>query len=241
MIPTDRRSIDEALDEIRFLLHQIAARLDQCRVCVEAMIGQQEHHRLEAALALDRKGLGRHVALHRGVLVGKERLRIERVGLHFRFVEAEVGLEPLEIGRHALFRHEQRPCLQIFELRDAGMRDEHLRIFLEACGHRDGRNVLRNGIERLQRIGAHEEIEFPDREQDRLFTFGPPGTMVTSRPYLFMCRRRAPDRNRRARPPPPSWCRSEPCRAPATASKRSPRRRQFRQSRRILMARLLST
>ena len=46
------------------------------------------------------------------------------------------------------------------------MRDQHLRVLLEDRRHRDGRNVLLDRVEGLQRIGAHEEVELADRQQD---------------------------------------------------------------------------
>src|SRR5262249_28332545 len=49
-IPAENRGIDEAPDEVRPALDQIAARLDQGRIGVEAVIRQQEDLRLEAAL-----------------------------------------------------------------------------------------------------------------------------------------------------------------------------------------------
>src|SRR5262245_47994829 len=55
------------------------------------------------------------------------------------------------------------------------MRDENLRIFLEAGGHRNGRNILRDRIERLQLSGAHEEVEPTDRQQDAVVYVRPSG------------------------------------------------------------------
>ena len=128
----------------------------------------QEHLRLEAGRLLDREGLGGDVALHRALLVGEERLRIGGVGLHLRFAEAEVGLEPLEVAREPLLGDEQRELLQVLEFLDAlaGMRHQHLRLLLEHGGDRERRDVLLDRVEALQRVGAHEEVELADRQQD---------------------------------------------------------------------------
>ena len=45
------------------------------------------------------------------------------------------------------------------------MRDEDLRVLLEHGGDVDGRHVLRDGVEALQRIGAQIEIDLADRQQ----------------------------------------------------------------------------
>src|SRR5581483_7030516 len=58
------------------------------------------------------------------------------------------------------------PRLQILELRNVRMRHKDLRVPLEARSNGDRRDILRNRIERLQRIGAHEEIDLPDWKQD---------------------------------------------------------------------------
>src|SRR5262249_918341 len=55
VIPADRRGIDEALHEIGTFLYQIASSLDQGRVTVETMMGQQEHRWFEVTLTFDRK------------------------------------------------------------------------------------------------------------------------------------------------------------------------------------------
>ena len=46
------------------------------------------------------------------------------------------------------------------------MRDEDLRVFLEQRGDLDHRHVLGDGIKTLQRVGAEEEIDLADRQQD---------------------------------------------------------------------------
>ena len=46
------------------------------------------------------------------------------------------------------------------------MRDQNLRVFLEARRHHDGRNIVLDRVETLQRVGAHEKVEFADGEQN---------------------------------------------------------------------------
>ena len=46
------------------------------------------------------------------------------------------------------------------------MRDQHLRVLLEQRRDLDRRNVLRDRVEALQRVGAEEEIDLADRQQD---------------------------------------------------------------------------
>ena len=167
IVPADRRGIDEALHQVGLLLHHLAARLDQGRVAVEAVIGDQEDLRLELSFLLDREGLRRHIALHRALLVDQERRRIEGVGLHLVLREAELGLHPFEIGLQPFGRDEQRQLLQVLELlRLSGMRHQHLRLLLEHGCDGDGRNVLRDRVEALQRIRAHEEIDLAGEQRD---------------------------------------------------------------------------
>ena len=45
------------------------------------------------------------------------------------------------------------------------MREQHLRVLLEHGGDVDDRHILRDGVEALQRVGAHEEIELADGHQ----------------------------------------------------------------------------
>ena len=116
---------------------------------------------LKRPCVLDRVGLGRHIALHCAPLVGQERLRVEGVGLHLLLAEAEVVHHPLEVRSQALLGNEQRQLLQVLEFLDAlvGMRQQHLRILLEDRGDDQGRDVLRDRVERLQRVGAHVEFD----------------------------------------------------------------------------------
>ena len=88
-------------------------------------------------------------------------------GLTSIVLEAEIGFQPLVIARHSLRRDEDRQFFQIFELADAliGMREQHLRVLLEHGGDVDDRHILRDGVEALQRVGAHEEIELADGHQ----------------------------------------------------------------------------
>ena len=47
-----------------------------------------------------------------------------------------------------------------------GMRDQHLRVLLEIGRDFDGRDVLRDRVEALQRVGGQEEVDLADRQQD---------------------------------------------------------------------------
>ena len=47
-----------------------------------------------------------------------------------------------------------------------GMRDQDLRILLEDRRNGQRRNVPLDGIERLERVRAHVEFDFPGRQQD---------------------------------------------------------------------------
>src|SRR5262249_18935203 len=185
VIPAQNRGLDEAADEIRLLLDEIAARLDQGRIGVEAVIGQQEDLRLEAAMLLDRIWFRGDVTLHRRVLVGQERLRVERVGLHLGFAESELGLHPLEIGSDALLGDEQGQLLKVLEFLHArvGMRDQDLRVLLEHRRDRDRRDLLATASNACSRLALMKKSILPTGSRMRLLTCGPPGTIVTSRPY----------------------------------------------------------
>ena len=62
-----------------------------------------------------------------------------------------------------------------FSMPWSGMRQQHLRVFLEHRGDRDGRHILLDRVEGLQRIGAHEEIDLADRQQDAVVHIRPAG------------------------------------------------------------------
>src|SRR5262249_33820073 len=47
-----------------------------------------------------------------------------------------------------------------------GMRDQNLRVLLEHGGDRKRGDVARDRVEALQRVGAHEEVELADRQQE---------------------------------------------------------------------------
>jgi len=66
----------------------------------------------------------------------------------------------------------------------AWVRDHHLRVLLENRRDRQRRDVLLDRVKALQRVRAHEKSIFLASSGRRLFTCGPPGTIVTSRPYF---------------------------------------------------------
>jgi len=63
--------------------------------------------------------------------------------------------------------NQQGELLEVLEFLDAliGMGEQDLRVLLEHGGDRNGRNVLRNRVEALQRVRAHEEVELAREEQ----------------------------------------------------------------------------
>ena len=168
VVPADDRGIDEALRDVGLAIDELAPRLDQGGIALEAVVGEQEHLRLPSRDLGDGKGLGGHVALHSAVHVDDEGLRIERIGPHLRVGEAEFALEPLEVGGDAFLRDEQRQPLEVAQAVDAaiGVGNHHLRVLLEHRRDREGRNALRHRIERLQRVRAHEEVDAADRQQE---------------------------------------------------------------------------
>src|ERR1700761_5091697 len=115
MIPADDRSVEEELIEIRIFFDQIAPFLDNGGIGVEAVISEQQYARLESGTLFDRERLGGDIALHRALLVGDERLRIEGIGFNLVLAELVFGLQPLEVARNPLLGNEQRQRLQIFE------------------------------------------------------------------------------------------------------------------------------
>jgi uncharacterized protein (UPF0548 family) len=52
------------------------------------------------------------------------------------------------------------------------MGQENLRILLEDGGDRDHRHVIGDGVERLQRVCRHEEIELARDQQDAIVRVG---------------------------------------------------------------------
>ena len=138
------------------------------------MVGEQDHTRLEARRLLHGVGLGGDIALHCALLVHDEGLRIEGVGLHLALAEPVFGLQPLEVARDTFLGDQQRQRLEIFEFCNFGFRmgQENLRILLEDGGDRDQRHVVGDGVERLQRVRAHEEVELAGGQQDAVVGVG---------------------------------------------------------------------
>ena len=167
MVPADHRGIDEALHQVGLLVDQFAAGLDQGRIGVEAIIRQQDDARLEAGAFFDCERLGGDIALHRALLVGEKRLRIEGVGLDLVLAESVFGLQPLKIARDPLLGHEQRQRLEILQPGDLGFRmgQENLRVLLEDGGDGYHRHLVGDRIERLQGVGGHEEVELAGDQQ----------------------------------------------------------------------------
>jgi len=125
------------------------------------------------ALVLDGVRFGADIALHGRVLVGEKWLRIESVRLDLGFIEAEIGFEPQEVARHTLLGDKQSELLQVLELLHVGISDQDLRFFLKARRHHDGRDIVFDRIEALQRIGAHEEVDLADRQQNAVIHVRP--------------------------------------------------------------------
>ena len=168
IVPADDGGIDEALHQIGLLVDDLVPRLDQGRIGVKAVVGDQDHARLDPGRLLDRIGLRGDVALHRALLVGEERLRVEGIGPHLLLVEAVLRLQPLIIAGDAFLGDEQRQRLEIFKLGDLQfrVRQKNLRILLEDRRHRRHRHIVGDGIKGLQRVRGHEEIELA-RDQER--------------------------------------------------------------------------
>ena len=182
--------------------------------------------RLEAGLLLDRVGLGRDVALHGAALVGEERLRIGGVGLHLRLAEAEVGLEPLEVAREPLARDEQRELLEVLELLDALVRDAPSAPAAPSGTWRRPRAIgmfCSTASKLCSVFAAHEEVDLADRQQDAVVHVRPARHDGDVEAVLSIgaVGQRLVD-GRRARPAPPSWCRTTPCRAAAAPAACAP-------------------
>src|SRR5271166_6353985 len=95
VIPANRGGVDEALDEIRVLLDQLAPRLDQGRIGRVAVVGEQEDVRPELALLLDLVGLSRDIALLDRRLVLDEGCGIEIVWSDVLDLEAVGERQPV--------------------------------------------------------------------------------------------------------------------------------------------------
>jgi hypothetical protein len=135
---------------------------------VEAIIRQQKHFWLEACRLLNGHRFRREIALHHRLLVGEEGSRVEGVGLCLLFPETMLGSHPLVERGEAFLGHEDIVgFLQIGEgvKTLAGVRDQHLRLLLEAGGNRNRGNVLLHRREGLQHIAAHVEIDAADGQQ----------------------------------------------------------------------------
>ena len=148
------------------------------------MIGEQDDGRLEPGLLLDRVGLRGDIALHRAFLVGEERLRVEGIGFYLFLGETVFGFQPLEIAGDAFLGHEQRQRLEILQFCHFGfrMRQKHLRVLLEHRGDGDHRHIVATASNDCSVFALMKKSSLPAISSVRLFTLGPPGTMVTSRP-----------------------------------------------------------
>jgi hypothetical protein len=71
-----------------------------------------------------------------------------------------LGDHPLVIGGEAVVPDQERQVLQLFPaVGDAGMGEDDLRVLLEDRGDVDDRDLLGRGVERLQQVAAHVELD----------------------------------------------------------------------------------
>ena len=191
---------DESRQRIGAFAQRIAPHGEHFGIGRIALLGEQEHHRLDAAF-LDRKRLGGREALLRQLRVDEKGLHAERVGTLLVVGEAVALLQPRPEGRVARRADRDRLSLEVLELRHAGMRDQHGGIFLERRG--DGRHgdVLLDGGEHLQRV-AHHDVELsggeelqavhlraahPDRDVEAVLAIGSFGDGLVEASMLRLC------------------------------------------------------
>ena len=79
IVPALDRAIDKAFHDLWLVGHGVFQGLDGGRIAGIAVIGQQPQIRLEARLLCHRKGFGRDIALHAGLVIGDERGRVKGV------------------------------------------------------------------------------------------------------------------------------------------------------------------
>jgi hypothetical protein len=93
---------------------------------------------------------------------------VESVGFDLVLAELVFGFQPLEIAGNPFLGNEQRQRLQVLDLGDFRfrMRQEHLRVLLKHRRDVDHRDIVGDGVERLQRVRAEEEIELTGDQQD---------------------------------------------------------------------------
>ena len=144
-------------------------------------------------MALDRERLGGDVALHGRVFVGTERLRIKDVRLQLGFVDAEVGLQPMEITGHAFFGDEQRQLLQVLEFIDVpGCAISTCGSFWKVAAMAMVElscaitSRLCSELALLQRIGAYEEGDLAHGEQNAVVHVRPAGDDGYVQPLLIV-------------------------------------------------------
>ena len=189
------------------------ARLDRRRVGVEAVVGEQEDVRLEAAPAVSTaKGSEVSIALLGRFLVGDERAGIEGVGLHLLLLEAVGGLHPADRRRRA--PPCRRRCGAFF--RSSNVSSPTPGCDMSICG--SFWNMAATAMvgmfcstadEGLDHVAAHVEVDAcRSAAACGCWPAGRPAGSSRRARIWHRCRRRPPGRSRRARPRRASWCRS---------------------------------
>nr|AIF26930.1 putative nitrate/sulfonate/bicarbonate family ABC transporter substrate-binding protein [uncultured bacterium fosmid pJB190D12_contig I] len=155
--PALRRGAQESRQHVTTLLQRVARDDQRLGVRGIAQVGEQEHRGLHAGL-LDRERLGGDEALLREPGIGEKRLHRERVGPLLVVGEAVALLQPGPERGVARGADRDRPSLEVFEPRDAGMRDDHRRVLLERRTDRDDGHVLLDRGEDLQTV-THRDVD----------------------------------------------------------------------------------
>jgi hypothetical protein len=86
--------------------------------------------------------------------------RVEGVGLALFLGEAVFGHHPLVVGGEAVVPDQERQVEKLLPaVGDAGMGEDDLRVLLEDRGDVDDRDFLGRGVEGLQQVAAHVELD----------------------------------------------------------------------------------
>jgi hypothetical protein len=159
--PAGGGGLDEGAHRRRVFGDQLVRRHRHGRVAGIALVGEQEHRRLEAAFLLDGVGLAGHIALLDHPLVGQEGGGVEGVFAHLVVGEAVLGLQPHPEGGDRGVGQQDRPALHVGQRVHAGVGvgDQHLRVLLH-----EGRDHLHRGlggrqVQHDEAVGAHAHLD----------------------------------------------------------------------------------
>ena len=153
--------VDEALDQVRIAGDQLVAGGDEAGVAVEAGVGEEKDHRVEAGLLLDDERFAAEVALLDGVLIGEKRGGIEGVGADLCVRVAVFAGEKIPPAGAGGGTDHDGLAAELLEavMAGAGVGDEDGGVALEHAGDGGEGQLFLGDVEAEECVAGDDEVE----------------------------------------------------------------------------------